>query len=193
MLLSFLLSLSLSADALGIGLSYGLRKIRFPRSSLLLLSGETFLLITLYLSLGERLASLFPLTAAKLLSSLILFGFGIWLCLQGMGQKKEKAASPLHTPSLCDKDASAAIEPKEALLLGLLLSLDSCAISLSAAVGQMEVAWLPLCTALLQSLFLAAGAKLGSRLLLHPMPRENLWSLLSGGILLLLAILQIHK
>lgn len=185
---SLLLAFSLSIDALGIGLSYGFRRITFTPLSLLFLTAESFLMLEGFLWLGQLLAYCIPTGLAERLSSVFLFGFGVWLCLQGMGQKKEKADSPLHTPSLCDKDASAAIEPKEALLLGFLLSLDSFAIGISAAASGKNVAFLPLFAALLQTLFLAVGAKGGAKLVLHPQPRESLWSLLSGGILILLAL-----
>ena len=35
------------------------------------------------------------------------------------------------------------------------------------------------------------GEKCGARLILSPAPKESLWSLLSGGILILLAVLQL--
>lgn len=189
MLFSLLLAFSLSLDALGIGLSYGLRRIRFRPSALLLLLSETFLMMTLFLWVGRQLASLFSASLAAYLSPLILLFFGAWFCLQALRQKKN--ASPLRTPSLCDRDASLCIEPKEALLLGFLLSLDSFAIGLSAAAGGMEVSLLPLFSALLQTAFLALGEVCGAKLSLSPAPRESLWSLLSGGILLLLAALQL--
>ena len=185
MLFSLLLAFSLSLDALGIGLSYGLRHIRLRLSSLFLLAAEGFLLMELFLAAGQRLATVFPVHLAERLSPLFLLLFGVWLCLQAI---EKPNPSPLQTPSLCDTDASSSIEPKETFLLGLLLSIDSFAIGLSAAVGGMDVAFLPLFAAMLQTLFLALGEKCGTRL--PSAPRESLWSLLSGGILILLALVQ---
>ena len=191
MLFSLLLAFSLSLDALGIGLSYGLRSIRFRPSALLLLTIEAFLMMELFLFAGRRLAAVFPAHLAARFSPMLLLFFGVWLCLQGMGQGKRKETSPLHSPSLCDKNASSLIEPREALLLGLLLSVDSFAIGLSAAAGRINVTLLPLCSALFQTFFLALGEKCGTRLSLSPAPKESLWSLLSGGILILLAVIQL--
>ena len=187
MLFSLLLAFSLSLDALGIGLSYGLRSIRFRPSALLLLTIEAFLMMELFLFAGRRLAAVFPTHLAERFSPMLLLFFGVWLCLQG----KRKETSPLHSPSLCDKNASSLIEPQEALLLGLLLSVDSFAIGLSAAAGGINVTLLPLFSALFQTFFLALGEKCGARLILSPAPKESLWSLLSGGILILLAVLQL--
>ena len=187
MLFSLLLAFSLSLDALGIGLSYGLRSIRFRPSALLLLTIEAFLMMELFLFAGRRLAAVFPTHLAERFSPMLLLFFGVWLCLQGMGQGKRKETSPLHSPSLCDKNASSLIEPQEALLL----SVDSFAIGLSAAAGGINVTLLPLFSALFQTFFLALGEKCGARLILSPAPKESLWSLLSGGILILLAVLQL--
>lgn len=172
MLFSLLLAFSLSLDALGIGLSYGLRSIRFRPSALLLLTIEAFLMMELFLFAGRRLAAVFPAHSAERFSPMLLLFFGVWLCLQGMGQGKRKETSPLHSPSLCDKNASSLIEPREALLLGLLLSVDSFAIGLSAAAGGINVTLLPLFSALFQTFFLALGEKCGTRLILSPARRK---------------------
>lgn len=187
---ALLLAFSLSVDALGIGLSYGLRHIRFPFVSLLLLALETFLAMEVFLMVGRLLAAVIPAGPAKLISTGFLLLFGVWLCLQGMGQRNGKEDSPLHTPSLCDKDASFSIEPKEALLLGLLLSMDSFAIGISSAASGMDVSLLPLFAAVMQTAFLAVGAKGGRRLTLSSQPKEAFWTFLSGGILILIALLQ---
>ena len=107
------------------------------------------------------------------------------------GKESGRRLRPCIPPSLCDKNASSLIEPQEALLLGLLLSVDSFAIGLSAAAGGINVTLLPLFSALFQTFFLALGEKCGARLILSPAPKESLWSLLSGGILILLAVLQL--
>lgn len=98
MLFSLLLAFSLSLDALGIGLSYGLRSIRFRPSALLLLTIEAFLMMELFLFAGRRLAAVFPAHLAERFSPMLLLFFGVWLCLQGMGQGKRKETSPLHSP-----------------------------------------------------------------------------------------------
>ena len=60
MFFSVLLALSLSADALGIGLAYGLRRISFPPLSRLLLAAETFFMMEGFLLLGGLLSQFVP-------------------------------------------------------------------------------------------------------------------------------------
>lgn len=192
MVFSLLLALSISADALGVGLAYGLRRISFPPLSRLLLAAETFLMMEAFLLLGRGLAHFVPQGLAEGAAKGFLLLFGVWLCIQGFGQKKE-ADSPLaavRAPSRCDKNASSVLEPGETLLLGFILSIDSFAIGLSAAVSGMAAEFLPLFAALFQTAFLAIGAYAGEKLTRLSDARESLWSLLSGGILICLALLQ---
>ncbi|MBR3993125.1 MAG: hypothetical protein IKI92_04595, partial [Anaerotignum sp.] len=116
----------------------------------------------------------------------ILFLFGFWLCLP-----KKKPDSPLHSPTLCDKNHSSVLEPQEALLLGFILSMDSFAIGLSASA--LEVPLLPLFAAFFQTGFLFLGERFGNRLIRLAPPKETLWGLLSGGTLMLLAIFMLLK
>ena len=146
-------------------------------------------MMALFLELGQFLSGFFPAAYGEQLSLGLLFLFGLWLCLQGKSAgHKKKEASPLHAPSLCDKNESSVIEAKEALLLGFLLSIDSFAIGLSAAA--LEVWLLPLFSALFQTGFLFLGANCGARLTLRTHPRESLWTLLSGSILICIALLR---
>lgn len=195
MAISLFLALSLSADALGVGVSYGLRGIRFPLSSRLLMALETGGFLLLFLQAGKTLASWLPSHIAEILSVLVLLGFGIFFCIQGIHPPSTAASaqSPmtlLRNPSCCDQNHSAVLEPKEALLLGLILSADTVGVGISAAAGGFSVFWLPLFTALAQTVFLTCGAKLGNRLILSPEPKEHRYALLSGGILIGIAIIR---
>ncbi len=193
MVFSLLLALSLSIDALGIGISYGLRRITFPTASKFLLALETFLMMEGFILAGRGLALLLPSTAGKTLAPCFLLLFGLWLCLQGFRKAKEPP-SPLASvqqPSVCDKDASQTLDPKEALLLGFILSLDSLGIGISAAASGMEISKLPMFAAIFQTFFLLLGASFGMKLQTSAKIRENLWTLVSGGILIFIAILRL--
>ncbi|MDD4843224.1 MAG: manganese efflux pump [Anaerotignum sp.] len=193
MFFCLLLAFSLSVDALGIGISYGLRRITFPTTSKFLLTLETFIMMEGFILAGRGLALLLPSATGETLAACFLLLFGLWLCLQGFRKAKEPP-SPLatvHQPSTCDKDASKTLEPKEALLLGFILSLDSLGIGISAAASGLTVGSLPLFAALFQISFLSLGAFLGKKLALSTKIRENLWSALSGGILVFIALLRL--
>lgn len=193
MVFCLLLAFSLSIDALGIGISYGLRRITFPTASKFLLALETFLMMEGFILAGRWLALLIPSAAGETLAACFLLLFGLWLCLQGFRKVKEPP-SPLasvHQPSVCDKDASHTLDPKETLLLGFILSLDSLGVGVSAAASGMEIGKLPLFSAIFQIAFLAVGAFLGKKLTGTAKIRENLWTTLSGGILIFIAFIRL--
>ncbi|AMJ39927.1 manganese efflux pump [Anaerotignum propionicum] len=193
MFFSLLLAFSLSIDALGIGISYGLRRITFPAASKFLLALETFLMMEVFIMAGRGLALLLPSATGETLAPCFLLLFGLWLCLQGFRKAKEPP-SPLasvHQPSVCDKDASQTLDPKETLLLGFILSLDSLGVGISAAASGMEIGKLPVFAAIFQVVFLSLGAFCGKKLTNTEKIRENLWTTISGGILIFIAILRL--
>ena len=128
MILSFLLALSLSLDALGAGMACGLRRISLPVFSRIVLGLETAGLLFLFLKAGTFLAACLPPHWAERGAALFLVGFGLFLLFQGC-RKQTDSPSPLkflRSPSQCDTDGSAVLEAGEALLLGLVLSADAC-------------------------------------------------------------------
>lgn len=193
MVFCLLLAFSLSVDALGIGISYGLRRITFPTASKFLLAIETFFMMQSFIWAGRGLALLLPSATGETLAACFLLLFGLWLCLQGFRKAKEPP-SPLatvHQPSACDKDASKSLEPKEALLLGFILSLDSLGVGVSAAASGIKIASLPIFAGIFQVGFLSLGAYFGKKLTFFDKIRENLWTTLSGGILIIIALIRL--
>ena len=193
MILSFLLALSLSLDALGAGMTCGLRRISLPVFSRIVLGLETAGLLFLFLKAGTFLAACLPPHWAERGAALFLVGFGLFLLFQGC-RKQTDSPSPLkflRSPSQCDTDGSAVLEAGEALLLGLVLSADACGVVLSAAAAGFSVYWLPFFAALLQTFFLSVGAGAGKRLMEAAPMAENRYTLLSGGIFLAMGLLRL--
>ena len=188
MILSFLLALSLSLDALGAGMACGLRRISLPIFSRVVLGLETAALLFLFLKAGTFLAACLPPHWAERGAALFLVGFGLFLLFQGCSPSPLKF---LRSPSQCDTDGSAVLEAGEALLLGLVLSADACGVGLSAAAAGFSVYWLPFFAALLQTFFLSVGAGAGKRLMEAAPMAENRYTLLSGGIFLAMGLLRL--
>ena len=193
MAISFLLAFALSIDALGIGITYGVQKISIPLSSRLLLAVETYFMMCFFLFIGGKMIAFFPPFLAQLLSTGFLFFFGLWLCYQGFCKKKESTSplSAVQQPSVCNKDNSSALEPKEAIFLGFILSLDSFGIGVSVALSGSSYGLLPLFSAFFQITFLCIGAFLGGKIALYTNIEESLWTRISGGILIFIALLKI--
>lgn len=192
MLLMIMLAISLSIDALGIGLSYGLRGICTPFLTKCILLLESMAFMAVFLFAGSRLMLLFSAHTANLIGVLLLLGMGLWLCYQSL-QKKEPSDSSLNllrNPSYCDKDHSSHIDAREGLSLGLILSIDSMGAGIGAGAAGVCITLLPLFTALFQILFLSLGIYGGKHFKKYCHIKESIWTALSGCILISIALLR---
>ena len=180
---TLIFAFSLSLDAFGIGLAYGFRRLAFPLRSKCIAAIIAMGMLSLSLFCGTWLFHILPSDLGKQLSMSVLCLFGLFFCIQPFLRRKKEGV--LSSPSACDKDASDSIEPKEAVLLGVLLSLDSCGVSMAAGAMAHPLLLPPLAAAM-QILLLSFGEALGKRFPLKL--REDLWPVLSGLLLFCLGI-----
>lgn len=171
----------LSLDAVSAGFAYGLRQIKIPLTSYLVLLCASMLIVGISVFCGSTAAALLPDMWSKKLGGIILIGIGLFWLLKphgktaraDRGDKKIKKIAEFRLASLAviiqiceepvsaDLDASGVISIKESLLLALALSLDA----LGAVFGAAMVGYGGLQTVLLiglfQQCFLLFGVKLG--------------------------------
>lgn len=202
-----MLSLSLSIDAFGIGISLGLRSIKFsfiPMAATAVLS----FLVTLFAVLFGRTASAFlPLSYIPLISSFMLIFIGIWIIFQAIKKetpKKEVSNNSIHTfiikslgitvniirtPVSCDIDGSKNIDLKEALYLGTALSLDSFGAGFASGMSEIFSPLIPVFSATGQILFITLGILCGKHL--KSFKKDNLFSIISGIIIIIIGIFKL--
>ena len=77
-------AIALSIDAFGLGISFGVRKIRMPLRSLAIITFIGFLFITVSLLGGSMLQHLLPEFISGLIGSLLLIAIGCWIVLQSL-------------------------------------------------------------------------------------------------------------
>ena len=106
-----ILAVSLSMDALGIGISYGLRRIRVSWKARVVICAMSMMVTGAAVGLGSVLLEVIPLPAAKLLGCGMLLILGLVIIVQGFRKRKEENSFS------CDFDRSKAIETAEALYL----------------------------------------------------------------------------
>lgn len=195
MLFVLLLAFSLSVDALGVGITYGLRQISFSLSACILLGIMTMGMMFCFLGLGRFIACLLPHAPMEKIGACFLLCFGFFLSISGCRKpaKKDSPLMLLQKPTACDRDHSSTLDPKEAILLGLVLSTDSFGVGISIAASGLSHILLPFCAALFQTSFLCIGAFLGKGIFSRTAPKESFYSLLSGIILMLIALLRIFS
>lgn len=178
-----LLVIAANLDNIGVGISLGIRRIRVPFTSNLLIALTTSSGTLLTLIAGKWLASFLSLKVAKYIGALVIIGTGVWVLygeLRRMGRKAEAGNSVeeeyeirssetadqrrltdlLTAPPLADVDHSGHIDLKEALLLGVALALNNFAGGFGAGIFGLN----PLLTAFVVALFSLFLLWLGIRL-----------------------------
>ena len=149
-------------DALGIGISYGLRGIRVLWKARLVICGISMVVTGAAVGLGSVLLQVIPAPAAKLIGCGMLLALGASIIIQGFRKRKEEDSFS------CDFDRSKTIETAEALYLGVALSIDSFGAGVSSAVSGMNSVLVPILAGLVQMLFLWGGGFLGKKAAADP-------------------------
>ena len=200
-----ILALAISIDALVASFAYGSQKMKISIGATLIIGLISGGLLGITLFLGERMGGLMPDWLAGLISFSILFGLGTlrifdsWLKnyirRRGSGGEIKFSAFRLTfilqiyaDPETADTDGSRTLSPGEALSLGIALSLDGIAAGLGAGLLGAPPLLSAGFAALLTILAIVCGGKLGGKLA-RVLTRDISW--ISGGLLILLAVLQI--
>lgn len=86
-----LLAISLSLDAFGVGIAYGLRKIHIPVLSKMVICLFSIIYSGMALALGNVILRILPLPVAKAAGIAILAGMGILIILQALFRQESGA------------------------------------------------------------------------------------------------------
>jgi len=201
-----ILASALSVDALLASFAYGSQKIRIPAGSLFIICAICSALLGVGLFLGALASGWMGEGLAAALSFTILFGLGVlricdsWLknALRrrgGLGGQIKFSVFNLKfilqvyaDPKAADRDGSRTLSPAEALVLALALALDSLAAGLGAGLFGAGALLTMGMTFLLTLVAVAGGSGLGARLA-DRLTADVSW--FSGGLLILLAVLQL--
>lgn len=205
-----LLAVSLSMDALGIGISYGLRGIRTPWKARIIICIISMLFTGAAVGLGNVLLMIIPPEAARLVGAGMLVLLGLFIIVQSFWEKnkeptlKKKGDTILNVafkslgitvkiirnPASCDFDDSKHIDTFEAIYLGVALSIDSFGAGISSAVSGVNSTLVPVAAGVCQLLFLCCGDLLGRRLKLFKSINSQVFVVISGVLLIVLAMLR---
>ncbi|MGU3470668.1 MntP/YtaF family protein [Paenibacillus sp. D51F] len=89
-----LLSFAVSVDGFGVGVTYGLRRIRIPMLSVLIITGCSGIVILLAMKVGAWLSGFVSPEGAKLIGAAILVLIGSYTLVQQFRRGKEDKAKP---------------------------------------------------------------------------------------------------
>ena len=186
---SLLLAISSSIDSLGIGITYGIKNTKISKIGKIILFAIS--LITTYISIlfGNIIQYILPKSFTNFLGCLILICMGIYICFQAL--KKEKDSQNIfNSPISSDINHSKIIELQEALILAIALSLDSFCIGICGAITDINLNLFPFLVSILQLVFLSLGSYLGIYIRNFCKLPQNVWSIISGILLIFIGFLK---
>lgn len=159
----FLLAFAVSLDSFGVGLTYGLRKMKLPFKSLIFIASCSAFSILIAMMIGNWIQQYLSSGVAETIGGLILIIIGAWALYQiyRPAKRDEKTNEDavilnfeieilgvvikiLRKPMVADFDDSGTIIGREAFFLGIALSLDA----FGAGIGAALIGFSPLFTAL---------------------------------------------
>ncbi len=212
-----LLAISLSMDALGIGVSYGLRGKKVPLLPKVIISLISLAFTAAAIGIGNIIVLFLPDQLAKLIGSGMLGVLGVVIIIQALS-KKEGEVEPeaevqrpqkktwkiaLKSLGLTIKiirneiyenaskaDSAAIMGIRESLYMGVALSIDSFGAGISSAVSGINNFFVPVMVGLCQFIFLSLGIFCGQKLTSIKKADPKIFMLLSGAILVVLAIIR---
>ncbi|EDZ56053.1 sporulation membrane protein YtaF [Bacillus cereus group sp. MYBK77-1] len=199
-----LLAFTLSLDSCSVGLTYGLRSVRIPLRSIVIIGMCSAAVMLVSMGIGHMIAKVFSPVIATRIGGLVLIGIGIWVLYQFFrSEKKEELKQEekvwkleiaslglviqiLRKPTVADFDKSGTISAGEALLLGIALSVDSFGAGIGASLLGYAPAMMAILVAVMSSLFLFIGMKLGT--VLSNMKWLQKFTFLPGVLLIVIGI-----
>lgn len=208
----FILALSVSIDSLSIGITYGLKDTKISYIGKVTLFITSFIISIISIWFGDNIKNIFPDIITKMIGTFILIFMGIFIIYQSVcknnlknneikSNSEEKIYSffikflgitikIIKNPISSDFDNSKKIDGKEALFLGLALSLDAFCVGIGSGIIGINSFIFPFLTSLFQLIFLNTGILFGRKInSLSKLP-DNIWSIISGTLLILIGIIK---
>lgn len=174
-----LIALAVSIDSFSVGFTYGLRKIRIPIKSIIIIACCSAITLLIAMMIGNIITAFLSPLFAERLGGFILMGIGAFVLYQFFRPEKDStgeerillnleikwlgvAITILRRPMTADFDKSGTITGLEALMLGIALSLDAFGAGIGAALLGYSPVVMAGCVAITSSLFVKTGIKCGS-------------------------------
>lgn len=194
-----LLSIAISLDGFSAGLAYGMRSLKIPFSSLVILalSSAAAMIISMYT--GRIITIFLPAEFVPMLGGFVLLILGGWVLItalldnksvQATARNKKAAKKSLwQNPAAADLDNSGSIGCFEAFLLGGILATDAFAAGLGASFMGFNPLLAGICVGLSKLILVSLGLQLGYRSVAFVDSKRA--SLFASGILITMGFFSI--
>lgn len=190
------MALALSLDGFGVGAMYGLRKIRIPAASILIIAGMSGFVFFASMLIGGYVSAFFSPGLAKMIGAVILMAIGCWAVYQMATQQKRQseedaAQKEASSAEVYDAESIAGSEKTvvsiELKWLGLVIQIlktpAAADMDRSGAISPMEAAWLGIALSLD-----AFGAGIGAAFIGYPPVLTSVIIALASGTFISLGL-----
>ena len=177
----WIISVSLSIDALGIGMSYRLKGVRISLFAKMIVGIMVMIVSCGALLIGNKVVMYFPQGVLKIVVTTLLVLIGIMFIRKGLYGTEEV---------FCDMDSSSSIEPCEAVLLGIGLSMDSIGTGIAVVAIGINHILLPVLVGVNHIFFLLIGEWFGEKTMRLAGKSQKICSIFSGILLIIIGILH---
>ncbi|ANS73385.1 hypothetical protein AWM70_01285 [Paenibacillus yonginensis] len=194
------IGLASNLDNAGVGIAYGVRKIRIPWYSNLAVAFISFLGTLVSGVFGSLLALWIHPWVAHIIGSAVIIMVGIWVLLQSSKEQQipesETVAAQstghfsrlLRNPEEADKDSSKSISLSESLILGIALAMNALAGGFNAGVTDLNIWLTSLSVGIFSYLLFALSAWFGKKYAAEKLGSRA--TIISGVLLILIGLAQ---
>lgn len=174
---TLILAISSSIDAIGIGITYGLKKTKFSFFSRLIFFIVSITATSCSLFFAGILKKFISQSIANLIGAFLIIGIGIYTIISNL---KNSSSNNF------DLDNSNDINLKEAFILSLSLTTDSICVGVGGSMIGINSYLFPLFVASIHLTFLLFGDFLGKNLSSISKLPNRIWTMISGSLLIII-------
>lgn len=210
MIQALLIAVAICIDSFAIGVTYGIKNIKIPKLSILVINLVTICSLGISILFGYWIKQFISEDVASIISFILLLSLGCFLMIEGyiryLSRKKvlentnDNNIAKIKLSKLgiiidigidvtkADIDVSGDIDLKEAIYLGSILSIDSLCVGFGSAVGGINYLAFLGFVFFINMFSILYGLYLGNKVTSYKQDLKT--SLLPGGILVFVSILK---
>ncbi|MFD3260459.1 sporulation membrane protein YtaF [Paenibacillus lentus] len=190
------IGLASNLDNAGVGIAYGVRKIRIPWYSNLAIALISFMATLISGLFGNLISTWISPWIGQLIGTIVIIGVGVWVLLQPYVEKKPVPKETrtnsftrlLQNPEEADMDSSKSISLPESILLGIALAMNALAGGFNAGITQLNIWYTSLSVGIFSFILLALCAGFGEKFAAEKL--GNRATVISGLLLIFIGFRQ---
>ncbi|MEB2298397.1 manganese efflux pump [Lysinibacillus xylanilyticus] len=180
-----LIGIAANLDNLGIGLAYGIKRVKIPILSNAVIALISMIVTYVAVTAGGVVIEYVSPDFANLIGSLLLCVIGIWTLLSSRLSKQ----GILENPEVFDEDKNYIISFREAMTLGFVLSANCLAGGIALGANGISAIWTVISIGFFSFITVGAGVHFGGLLTKTFIGKHS--TAISGWLLILIGIIEI--